>query len=471
MEETLIVSGEKDFRSIRELNLILSISHRIINTLNYDEVLQLISDGISELLEIETAAIYMLEENGEIILAATTPPLDPNMPDGLRKSYLKEHPNMQEVVLNKRSLLVPDMTMINLSPAEKVAVEMRKLRSLIFLPFIRENKVLGVLILGTCNKSRKYTDHEIELGQMVANQLSVAIQNSRLHEDLKKHKENLEKLVIERTQALKTTNEELTAINEELNEKNNIVIEQKEELESTLVNLKAMQVKLIQSEKMASLGILTAGVAHEINNPLNFIMCATQGLEDFFETLAPQHKDHVSVLLNALKTGVNRTADIVNGLNQFSRDNDTYNEDCEIHSIIENCLTMLLNKYKNRISIIKNFNFDNLIVKGNVGKMHQAILNILTNSIQAIEDKGIITISTEKTRNTIKIIIEDTGCGIEKKNLDKIFDPFYTTKDPGKGTGLGLSIVYNIIKAHKGQIEFESKKSLGVKATITLPVK
>ncbi|MBK8808187.1 MAG: GAF domain-containing protein [Bacteroidales bacterium] len=463
-------------QSLRELNIILSISQSIISTLDYQTILQWISNGMSELLEIESAAIYTIESENEIVLGATTPSLDPNFPDELRKAIISDHPIILKTIETGKHIHVSDTRTASLSPSEKNIIEMRNLRSLLYLPFIQETKVIGVLILGTCNKSRSFTEHEINMVQMVANQLSVAIQNSRLHVDLNNYKDNLELLVNERTEELEaandelqTLNEELQTLNEELSERNNLVVKQKDKLETTLHNLKAVQTQLIQAEKMASLGILTSGVAHEINNPLNFIMGSYYGLINFFETTAPEYLNDITFYLDSLKTGVDRATAIVHGLNQFSRDNKNNDEDCDIHTIIDNCLVMLKSQYKDKMSIDKLYEIDNVIVKGNVGKLHQVFVNLLSNSIQAIDVNGNITIATKRGENSIIVTITDNGCGIDKENLNKIFDPFFTTKDPGKGTGLGLSISYNIIKELNGIIAFESELHEGTKVTLTIP--
>jgi len=456
-------------QSIRELNLIIRISRNIIGTLDYEKVLQIISDGMSELLDIESAAMYMLVNDRDLHLGATTPPLDPHMPDELRKASLSDHPHIKKAIIKRKPVLLNDTKTAPLSPAEKTVAEMRQLRSLLYFPFVQEDRVLGVLILGTCNKSRKFTTHERDLGQTVANQLSVAIQNTRLHADLKNNNENLERLVEQRTKELENTNRVLRDMNLELIDKSHTVLQQKEELEASLDHLKSVQLKLIQAEKMASLGVLTAGVAHEINNPLNFIMGSYQGLELFFNNSDPDHKEQVALYLNGLKTGIERVKGIIHGLNQFSRENDTYNEDCDIHSIIDNCIMMLYGKLKPDIQIKKLFYKDGLMVKGNVGKLHQAFTNILINSIQAIEDKGVITITTKKQWANAVIEISDNGRGIKKEDLPRITDPFFTTKDPNKGTGLGLSITYTIIKEHRGQLEFESQLNKGTTVKVTLP--
>lgn len=460
----------KHLQSIRELNLIIRISQSIIGTLDYQMVLQLLSDGMSELLDIETAAIYTLENDYELHLGATTPALPPDLPEGLRKALVADHPHIKMAVTTRKPVVVTNTKVTSLSPAERSIVEVRNLISLLFLPFIQGNQPLGVLILGTCNKIRSFTQHEINLGQTVANHLSIAIQNSRFHSELQTYKDNLERLVAERTHELEAANEELKAMNEELHMKNEIVNKQKKTLETTICSLKSMQAKLIQSEKMASLGILTAGVAHEINNPLNFIMGAYHGLENYFSQTAPNQRESVAMLLEGIKTGTERVSAIVQGLSQFSRDSKTFNEECCIHSIIDNCLVMLHNQYKDRIVIERSNANPPTVVKGNAGKLHQVFINLLLNSIQAIEKEGKILILSQLNNDSVSITITDTGCGIAKENLPRITDPFFTTKDPRKGIGLGLSITYTIIQEHNGLIEFESVIGKGTTVIVTLPV-
>jgi len=292
-----------------------------------------------------------------------------------------------------------------------------------------------------------------------------------IEKELKRHQHDLEKLVQEKTMDLEAINEELNSTNEELYKKNNIINKQYTKLKSTLQHLKQTQAQLLQSEKMASLGILTAGVAHEINNPLNYIMGAYEGLKVHVEDeKCCLHNEEVSFLLKALKTGVDRTANIVKSLNQFSRNNQNMTENCNIHEIIDNCLVMIQTRTKNRIEIIKHFSDEALIILGNVGALHQVFLNIFSNAEQSIAEEGTIEIKTIKQSNHISIEISDTGHGISKENLKKITDPFFTTKDPGKGTGLGLSISYNIITDHKGVLEFESEINKGTCARIILPI-
>jgi len=288
--------------------------------------------------------------------------------------------------------------------------------------------------------------------------------------ELEEHRYNLEKLVVEKTLNLKITNEELQATNDELFEKNEIIINQNEELKIALQNLKQTQSQLLQAEKMASLGILTSGVAHEINNPLNYIMGSHTALSDYFNEHKHADAELVSMILKSLKTGVDRVSMIVKSLNEFSRNNEKYDEECTIHSILDNCLLMLQNQLKHNIIVEKKYTNTHLIVLGNIGKLHQLFINLLQNAVQAIEHEGKISITTSKTGNNAIIHIEDNGMGIAEENISKITDPFFTTKDPGKGTGLGLSISYSIVKEHKGTMGFKSHLGKGTSVVITIPL-
>ena len=289
--------------------------------------------------------------------------------------------------------------------------------------------------------------------------------------ELQAHRENLEVLVAERSADLEAANEELSATNEELYQSNSIIEAQNQELKSTLDHLKETQSKLVQSEKMASLGVLSAGVAHEINNPLNFIMGGYNGIENCLNSPEDCDKENIPLYLNIIKTGVERASEIVKALNLFSRSNESYSETCDIHSIIDNSLIILTNQYKNRIEVIKEYDPESVVASGNVSKLLQVFLNVLTNSIHAIEDEGKITVKTRRNNEYAVVVITDSGCGICKENLSKVTDPFFTTKDPGKGTGLGLSIAYKIIQEHKGILNINSEEGKGTVVEVELPLK
>lgn len=259
-------------------------------------------------------------------------------------------------------------------------------------------------------------------------------------------------------------------LEETVSERTNALEQQKQELKKAINQLKNAQEQMIQSDKMASLGILAAGVAHEINNPLNFIQGGVEGLEQTLKRSRKIKKEEYAELLKAIKEGISRASTIVLSLNEFSHSSDKKLEPCDIYHLIDNCLTMIRYRLKTGIELQKEFENTEALVMGNNGKLHQAFLNIITNSIQAIDKKGSIIIRTKIIDNHISIEFVDSGHGIKPENLKKITEPFFSTKEPGKGTGLGLSITYAIITEHGGSLQYSSEWGKGTTATITLPL-
>ena len=293
---------------------------------------------------------------------------------------------------------------------------------------------------------------------------------SAQNEELLNYRNKLEILVSERTNDLNAVNEELRTSNEELVDKSRIITKQNIELKLMMEDLKKTQSQLIQTEKMASLGILTAGIAHELNNPLNFILGGYSGLKTICDSNEFQNKEDINSLLESIKIGAERSISIVQGLNKLNRDNEVLDESCDLYSIIDSCLYILNHEIKDRITVEKKYDSKYQFVNGNNGKLHQVFLNIIHNSIQAIENSGIITITISNNSKHIIIDIFDTGCGISNENILKVTDPFFTTKQPGKGTGLGLSIAFTIIKEHNGTIDIQSETNKGTSVKVLLPI-
>lgn len=241
------------------------------------------------------------------------------------------------------------------------------------------------------------------------------------------------------------------------------------ELRQNNKELKETQELLVKSEKMASLGIMAAGVGHEINNPLNFIKNGVEALQTQLEIKGTNDELELDQFFNIINEGVKRATNIVKSLSHFSRKGAHTHEHCNMNEIIENCLLILHNKIKDKIRIVTNFD-GNADIMGNEGRLHQAVMNIIANAEQAIEDYGTIVINTKRTPHNLIVSILDDGVGIPSEFLSKISDPFFTTKPPGKGTGLGLSITFSIIEEHNGKINVMSDPGNGTKFVIELPV-
>lgn len=298
--------------------------------------------------------------------------------------------------------------------------------------------------------------------------------------ELEDYRKNLEVLVDKRTKELQVSSEELVTTINKLNAVNHSLESQKEELETTLEKLKEAQMQLLQSEKLASLGVFTAGIAHEINNPVNFISSGSSALFQLIETLKSKLDlseptiqklfEEISMIQNAVETGIERTTAIISSLRNYSRTNDK--EFIKYNSIncINDALLLLHNNYKYNIKIERDLP-EVLEVECIPGRLNQLFVNILSNAIQSIENEGTIYINSKILDNrSVKFEFIDNGCGIAPELIDKIFDPFFTTKSAGKGTGLGLYIVHGIIEEHKGLIEVKSQPGSGSTFSITLPL-
>lgn len=264
--------------------------------------------------------------------------------------------------------------------------------------------------------------------------------------------------------------------------------------------------QLLKQERLASMGMLIASIAHEINNPINFITANIKSLKKditdvlqvikqysqitassindlsaFKDAIDKIHSfkeevgldytiEEIDKLLTGLEEGAQRTATIVKGLRTFSRSDDKEMTSTDILEGIDSTLILLSSSYKDRIEIVKEYE-EIPSIDCYPGKLNQVFMNILSNAIQAIKEKGKIYIRVSKGLNTVQISIRDTGEGIKEVNKSKIFIPFFTTKGSEQGTGLGLSISNNIILEHHGTIAFNSEEEKGTEFIITLPIK
>lgn len=286
--------------------------------------------------------------------------------------------------------------------------------------------------------------------------------------------------------------------------------EQNEQLQRTLADLKAAQARIVQSEKMASLGVLTAGIAHEINNPVNFITSGIAGLRGLLDDVMrvldryskldganataglkeiERFKEEIRFdevlnglfeLLDNINTGSQRTAEIVRGLRTFARLDEDEEKASDIHRNIDSTLIMLRNEYKDLISVKKDYGELPPIICC-PGKLNQVFMNIFANAIEAIKSKQNLEPTEEITVKTgvihkdgnafVEIDIGDTGTGVPPEIQDRIFEPFFTSKDVGKGNGLGLSICLGIVKSHGGSIEVDRNHPSGSVFKIYLPLR
>jgi len=272
------------------------------------------------------------------------------------------------------------------------------------------------------------------------------------------------------------------------------------ELEKAYSELKATQARVVQQEKMASIGQLAAGVAHEINNPMGFISSnlGTLGkyVERFNDFIKAQSeliesladKDAAAALREKRKVlkldylledgfelikesleGAERVRTIVKNLKSFSRVDEAECQDSDINECITSTINIVWNELKYKVNLVKDLG-DIPFIKCHPQQLNQVFMNLLVNAAQAIEKQGEITVRTWHESGSLFASISDNGCGMTPAVINRIFEPFYTTKEVGKGTGLGLSITYDIIKKHNGEIMVESEPGNGTTFTVRLPI-
>ncbi len=337
--------------------------------------------------------------------------------------------------------------------------------------------LLSIALADKINILRK----EKESSQLEA--LRISRENEKL---VKEQNILLEKNVTERTEELQQANVQIT---------------------SAYKDLKDTQIQLVEAEKMASLGQLTAGIAHEINNPINFVKSNIKPLQldlkDLLDIIAEYEKLHkadsdfiatqlkkievlkkkidldfvkteMADLMKGIENGAERTAEIVRGLRTFSRLDESVIKTVNIHEGIDTTLILLRSTIPANLKVEKNY-FAEGVIECFPGKLNQVFMNLLSNAVHAIktkpnmsEDEKITITTTDIENNQVQISIKDSGKGMPEEVKLKIFEPFFTTKDVGEGTGLGLAIVFKIIQEHSGKIDVLSEEGRGTEFIITL---
>lgn len=342
-------------------------------------------------------------------------------------------------------------------------------------PMMLQDQIVGVVIVQSYDETLMYSHKELFLLSFVANHMATAL--GRLDADTA-----------------------LLQAQQDLQIRNNALYEKSLEQQSLIAKLQEAHDQLIQSEKMASVGQLAAGVAHEINNPIGFVNANMGTLGQYIDTLfdvigqyeelfghipatpillSKLHqiqsnaelnfvKDDVQSLLSESLDGLRRVKEIVQSLKDFSRMGETVWLEADVHQGIDSTLNIVKNELKNKATIVKKYAAIPAL-KCNISQLNQVFMNMLVNAGHAITKDGTITIETGEDNGMVWIKISDTGAGISPEHISKIFEPFFTTKPIGSGTGLGLSLSYGIIKKHQGRIEVSSELGKGTSFTILIP--
>jgi signal transduction histidine kinase len=321
----------------------------------------------------------------------------------------------------------------------------REVKSYACLPVSTGNKLMGILTIGSLRKQAFAQDH-LEMMLSVATMAASVIQRAQLFHKLDEEKRRLER-----------ANEEINKLNTDLQVK--------------IEDLKAAQNRIIQTEKLAVAGRLAAGVAHEVNNPIGIIINRIECLQS--EAREKGVSDDLIKDLGTISKYAHRISKIVEDLSIFSR--TTYSESdftrIDINDVLADVFFLVEQKISGKkIRLIKKLYPQSLYVLGDSGKLEQVFINIIDNAIHAISGNGSITVTTRAEKKCIRTEISDSGTGIPVEHLNKIYDPFFTTKEVGKGTGLGLPISQAIITDYNASIGVESQINKGTTFTITFPV-
>ncbi|MEO9484369.1 MAG: ATP-binding protein [Ekhidna sp.] len=244
-----------------------------------------------------------------------------------------------------------------------------------------------------------------------------------------------------------------------------------EKLASAHADLKQAQLQLVANEKMAAIGLLAGGMAHEINNPLNYIFNGVELIKRGINE--PTENQKVSEMLSIIETGATRIKKVVSNLKVFDSSGHNEQKLVDIHAEINQTLNLVKHRFKDNAEIILNYVPQNISLKCSPEKINQALFNLLLNSATFTNDvnKPRIEISTIRSENQLSVYIKDNGIGIPDAIQKQIFDPFFTTKKMGTGKGLGLSVAHIIIKEHQGKLTCESVEGQGTTFCIQLPLK
>ena len=361
------------------------------------------------------------------------------------------------------------------TPLHLPTVRALDVRSFVAVPLRVKDRVFGVLTVAASEPSR-FAAADLELVSAVANHVALAVDRAESFHTIEELTRGLEDKVRVRTEQLRAANEELQA---------------------AYRDLQVTQMQLVQREKMASVGQLVAGVAHELNNPIGFVFSNVTTLDDFVRRLRAMLDEYRQVdlpetdrariaerwtalkvdyalkyldsMIGGIREGAERARKIVRDLRVFARGQDEVWQAVDLHEELESSLTLLNHLLKDRVVVHREFG-ELPSVECIRSQIDQVFLNLLANAAQAIVGPGEITIETRRDGDVAVVGIVDTGPGIPAGVIGRVFDPFFTTKPVGEGTGLGLSISYEIVKKHGGEIRAESPPAGGAVFTVRLPV-
>jgi two-component system NtrC family sensor kinase len=471
---------EKKFRDletkIEQLSLLGDLSAAVNATLDVEKIYEQALDRLVHRMGYQGAYLFLVDPARQVVRGhRMVGGTRPNAPfEDVEFRVDDPHSGASRVASSGLPMVVEDVESteqaIDLSTARSLGV-----RSAVMVPLRVKELVFGVLNV-TSSAPGGVGEGDLELLSAVANHVALAVDRAESFQTIEELSRGLEDKVRVRTEQLRSAHDELQAAYREL---------------------QAAQMQLIQREKMASVGQLVAGVAHELNNPIGFVYSNVTTLDDFVRRLrgmlevyraaplADADKSRIQgewesrkidyalkyldSMTQGIKEGAERARKIVRDLRVFARSQDDVWQPVDLHEELESSLTLLNHLLKDRVAIHRKFG-DLPAVECIRSQIDQVFLNLLANAAQAISGPGAITIETRRQNDDALVTIIDTGPGIPRELMGRIFDPFFTTKPVGEGTGLGLSISYEIVKKHGGEIRAESPPDGGAVFTLRLPL-
>ncbi len=468
-----------------EVRVLQQVSTVINSTLNLDEILDIVMRTMDELFGF-SHSILLLDDSGESLSVVAShgyeeDAIGAQVPVGTgligvvakkrRMMRLSNLGQRRAYVSTVRSRMEQDGQAGELGEVAKLP-GLPAVESQIAIPLLIKDTLIGVFSVES-EEHRVFSERDEILITVVANQAASAIHNARLYREEG-----------ERRKELAEAHDRLKLLNETLEDR---VRARTEELQKTNRDLRDTQAQLLQSAKMAALGDLVAGVAHEINTPLGSIHAnadvaeraitiVTKALESEDLTAVFSRHPRLAQALRALEdatstthTASDRLMSIVKSLRSFARLDEAEHKKADLHEGIESTLRLLRHKLKEGVEVVKNYG-ELPETKCFPNRLNQVFMNLLVNAIQAMDGRGTITITTRREGDDAVLEFADTGHGIPAEKRERVFDPGFTTKGVGVGTGLGLSISYRIIQDHSGTIDVSSEPGQGSLFTIRLPL-
>lgn len=447
---------EEIIQKNKNLLALLEISQKLAKSLDIDYVLTEIVINATNLIGLDTGAIYLIKGEN-LYLSATTPPIPADFPEIFRHSLLKEHPHIQQSISTGQPVIVPDMDKADLSPSEQAIRESRMMRSLLYVPLKIENRALGVMILGTTEKIKVFSEDEINLYRSMSGQATMAVYSSQLFEEIKKLNVKLEQRIKDRTAELFESQSALLNIVEDLNEKT-------AELEKSS--------KLLEA-KNKELETFTYSVSHDLKAPLRGIDGYSRLLE---EEYADALKGDGQKFVKTIREGTKQMTQLIEDLLDFSRLERSVirNTKLNIKELIDTILFFLKNDIKNnKISIDVNVN--NFEIISDSDGLTIALRNVIENAVkfsgQVASPK--IEIVLKENVSSWVISVEDNGIGFDMKFHDRIFEIFQRLNllEKYEGTGIGLAMVHKTMERLGGKVWAQSAPGKGAKFYLEIPKK